>query len=101
LRNLDDIVRVDHIDVFFIAPGDLAQSMGYAGQMEHPSVMEAIERGVDTIKRAGKAAGVLTTPATVDRYLELGARYLFVGLANLLTPSVGDYLGRFKRYTES
>jgi 4-hydroxy-2-oxoheptanedioate aldolase len=97
LRNLDDIVRVDNIDVFFIAPGDLAQSMGYAGQMEHPQVMQAIDRGVDTIRGAGKAAGVLTTPATVDRYLERGALYLFVGLANFLQPGVRAYLDRFKR----
>jgi len=32
LKNLDAILTVEHIDAFFIAPGDLAQSMGYPGQ---------------------------------------------------------------------
>jgi 2-keto-3-deoxy-L-rhamnonate aldolase RhmA len=59
--------------------------------------VEAIERGIGTIRRAGKAAGVLSTPTTVDRYLELGALYLFVGLANFLSPSIDQYLSRFKR----
>ena len=43
LDNLDDILKVDHIDVFFVAPGDLAQSMGVPGQMTHPRVTSAIE----------------------------------------------------------
>ncbi|MBV9354404.1 MAG: hypothetical protein JO023_02640, partial [Chloroflexi bacterium] len=57
--------------------------------------------GVATITQAGKAAGVLTTPTTVDHYLELGARYLYVALANLLTPGATDYLSRLKRYTQA
>ena len=28
LANLDDVLKVEHVDVFFVAPGDLAQSMG-------------------------------------------------------------------------
>src|SRR5205807_4667068 len=43
LDNLDEILRVDHVDVYFVAPGDLAQSMGYPGQMDHPQVTAAIE----------------------------------------------------------
>eukprot|EP01052_Picozoa_sp_SAG31_P009966 SAG31_NODE_534_length_14370_cov_121.217434_6_plen_50_part_00 len=29
VRNLDEILEVDHIDVFHVAYADLAQSMGY------------------------------------------------------------------------
>src|SRR5256885_9944648 len=35
--------KVDHIDVFFVAPGDLAQSMGVPGQTAHPKVTSAME----------------------------------------------------------
>jgi len=38
LDNLDEILRVEHIDVYFVAPGDLAQSMGHAGEIDHPQV---------------------------------------------------------------
>ena len=31
LRNLDEIVQVEGVDVFFIGPSDLSQSMGYPG----------------------------------------------------------------------
>ena len=32
INNLDEILKVDHIDVFFVARTDLAQSMGLVGQ---------------------------------------------------------------------
>jgi 4-hydroxy-2-oxoheptanedioate aldolase len=36
VKSLDEILKVDHIDVFFVAPSDLATSMGRIGQMAHP-----------------------------------------------------------------
>lgn len=84
LKNLDEILKVDHVDVFFVAPGDLAQSMGFPGQMDRPEVQAAIDGAVAKIRAAGKAPGVLATPATVGRYLEKGALFLYVSLAALL-----------------
>ena len=92
LENLDAILQVEHIDVFFVAPGDLSQSMGYPGQMDHPRVQAAIDDAVKRIRAAGRAPGVLTTPTTVRRYLELGALFLYVSLANLLDPGARDFL---------
>jgi 4-hydroxy-2-oxoheptanedioate aldolase len=92
LRNLDDILKVDHIDVCFVAPGDLAQSMGFPGQMDHPKVQDAIDDAVGRIGAAGRAPGVLASPATVRRYLERGARFLYVSLASVLDPGAKDFL---------
>ncbi len=97
LENLGEIVQVDHIDAFFVAPGDLAQSMGYPGLMDHPAVLAAVVDAVRRIRAAGRAPGVLTTPATVNHYLEIGALYLFVGLASLLTPAARDFLAAVNR----
>ena len=36
IENLDEILTVDHIDCFFVAPGDLSQSMGLPGGMNNP-----------------------------------------------------------------
>jgi 4-hydroxy-2-oxoheptanedioate aldolase len=95
LDNLDEILRVDHIDAFFVAPGDLAQSMGFPGEMDHPRVVAAIDAAVARIKAAGRAAGVLTTPQTLGKYLELGAMFLYTGLPNLVAPGVREYLAHF------
>jgi 4-hydroxy-2-oxoheptanedioate aldolase len=97
LHNLDDIVKVEHVDVFFVAPGDLAQSMGHPGQMDHPAVQAAIDDAVKRIRAAGRAPGVLSTPATVRRYVELGALFLYVGLASVLAPGTKEFLSAFPR----
>jgi len=43
LRNLDEILRVDGVDVFFVGPSDLSQSMGYPGRADAPQVRCAID----------------------------------------------------------
>lgn len=96
LENLDEILKVEHVDVFFVAPGDLAQSMGVPGQMDHPKVQAAIDDAVRRIRAAGRAPGVLVTPATVRRYLERGALFLYVGLASVLDPGAKEFLAALK-----
>ena len=75
INNLEEIVTVDHIDVFYVAPGDLAQSMILTGQTPHPDVKAAVDRGIiKTIVDAGKVAGMLVNDSTVDDYQSKGVR---------------------------
>jgi 4-hydroxy-2-oxoheptanedioate aldolase len=94
LNNLDQILRVENVDVFFVAPGDLAQSMGLQGQTGHPAVRTAIDDALRRIRAAGRIAGTLTTPATLDHYLDLGVLFLYIGLDALLRPAAAEFLGR-------
>jgi 4-hydroxy-2-oxoheptanedioate aldolase len=71
--------------------------MGYPGQMEHPEVVAAIEKAIRRIRDAGRAPGTLATLATVDRYVDLGALYLYVNLAPLLGPGVKSFLSALKK----
>jgi 4-hydroxy-2-oxoheptanedioate aldolase len=71
--------------------------MGHPGQMDHPAVQAAIDDAVKRIRAAGRAPGVLSTPATVRHYLDLGALFLYVGLASVLAPGTKDFLGAFPR----
>ena len=94
LANLDAILVVEDIDVFFVAPGDLAQSMGYPGRTNHPQVVAAMEDALRRIRAAGRVAGTLTTPQLLDRHLELGVQFLYVGLGSLLQPAAADFVRR-------
>ena len=97
LKNLDAILKVEHIDALFMAPGDLAQSMGHPGQMDHPDVQAAIEDAVRRTRAAGRAPGMLTTnAASARRALDLGALLIYVSLASLLQPGARDFLSVFK-----
>jgi 4-hydroxy-2-oxoheptanedioate aldolase len=75
IDNLADILTVDHIDCFFVAPSDLAQTMGYVGQPNHPEVRAVIDRAIKQIVAAGRTAGALATDENFDHYLNLGARF--------------------------
>ena len=97
LKNLDDILKVEHLDAFFIAPGDLSQAMGYPGHLDHPDVQAAVHDAVRRTRDAGRAPGVLTTnAASARRYLDLGALLIYVSLASLLQPGARDFLSEFK-----
>ena len=97
LKNLDEILTVEHIDAFFIAPGDLAQSMGFPGQMDHPEVQAAVQDAVRRVRAAGRAPGVLAANGpSARRFLDLGALFIYVAMASLLQPGTRDFLAEFK-----
>jgi 4-hydroxy-2-oxoheptanedioate aldolase len=75
LDNLDEILKVDHIDVFLVGPGDMSQSMGHLGDPFHPEVTRALEDAVRKIVAAGRTAGTVGNHDNVARYMELGARF--------------------------
>ena len=53
-ENLDEILTVDGIEVFAGGPNDLAQSMGFPGQPDHPDCLKVTEAGTAKIHAAGK-----------------------------------------------
>ena len=76
LENLPEMLRVDNIDVYYIAPTDLAQSMGYLGQPSHPKVVSAVHRAIDQIIAVGKVAGTPVYDDNVADYIQRGVRYV-------------------------
>lgn len=75
VRNLDQILKVDGIDVFFVAPSDLAQTMGHIGNLGHPEVQQTIDGALKKIVDAGRIAGTLVSDENRDRYLEMGVKF--------------------------
>ncbi len=92
LRNLDQILGVDGVDVFFIGPSDLSQSMGYPGRSDVPPVREAMDRGFAAIVAAGKVSGSAGGTPAVARYLAQGVRYLYTHLTTLLASGSAGFL---------
>jgi 4-hydroxy-2-oxoheptanedioate aldolase len=79
VRNLDEILTVDGIDVFFVAPSDLAQTMGHIGNVGHPDVQRTIDDSLKKIVDAGKIAGTLVTDENRDHYMDLGVKFVYTG----------------------
>ena len=94
VRNLDDIVKVDHIDVFFVAPNDLATSMGHIGNMGHPDVQQTIDNAIKKIAQAGRIAGTLVSAANVERYTKMGVRCVMTSFFPWIQAGAKDLLDR-------
>ena len=77
VSNIDAIISVSGIDVIFIGPYDLSQSLGVPGEISHPRVTEAIEVIAQKCRVAGKCAGIFADSAdTAKRYAEMGIGYV-------------------------
>lgn len=85
LENLDAIAAVDGVDGVFFGPADLAASLGHIGKPSEPVVQQAIAQGIATVRRAGKAAGILSADPLLARgYLQMGALFVAVGVDTTL-----------------
>lgn len=80
LEQLEGIAAVEGVDGIFVGPGDLAASLGFAGQLNHPTVRNAVEDAIVRIRSCGKPAGILTADeAFARRCIELGTTFTAVG----------------------
>ena len=94
VNNLADILTVDDIDVFFVAPADLAQTMGHIGNHTHPDVQATIDKALAQIVAAGRTAGTLVTDDTVARYRDAGVRFFLTGWTNWVSQGAKAFLQR-------
>lgn len=80
--NLDEILAVEGIDVFFVGPGDLSQSMGYSpavktGERRAQDVLDLVDDTLRRIRAAGKTAGTLVVKQDVAHLVAQGAQLLY------------------------
>ncbi|QFP75318.1 aldolase/citrate lyase family protein [Deinococcus sp. AJ005] len=99
LEALAEIAAVDGVDGVFIGPADLAASFGQLGNPGHADVQNAIRDAATQIRRAGKAAGILSTDeAQAHTYLEWGYTFVAVGTdVTLLSRASTALAARFKK----
>ncbi len=98
MRNLDAIAATPGVDGVFIGPADLSASMGYPGNASHPDVQAEIFRGIERIRAAGKAPGILATTEPLARqWLQAGVQFTAVGADTmLLAAGAAQLLAKFK-----
>jgi len=65
-ENIDAILSVEGIDMVGSGRGDLANSLGFTGQKNHPSVLALEAKIFETAKRRGKCVSVNLDPTAAD-----------------------------------
>ena len=98
IENLEAIAATPGVDGVFIGPSDLSASMGHAGDVSHPEVIETVATSLNTIRAAGKHAGLLCLDESkVAHFVECGADFVGVGVDTLLLGnSARSLAGKFK-----
>jgi 2-keto-3-deoxy-L-rhamnonate aldolase RhmA/quercetin dioxygenase-like cupin family protein len=98
-RNIDELCRVEGVELFQFGPADYSSTAGYKGQWEGPGVAEQLLAIKETICRHRKHCGVLATSnENLARRRDEGFRFLGVGTdAGLLLRGLSgalEFLGR-------
>jgi len=95
--NLDALLAVDGVDVYFLGPSDLSQALGIPGQVNDPRVLDLVRDCAAKITAAGKVAG--TMAMTVERAkqaIDQDMRYITVGSLALFANAGRTYVGGVK-----
>ena len=80
VENAEAICAVKNLDLIFIGVGDLSQSLGIPCDWENPKLMRAVERTIQTARKAGKHVCVFSvSPQMGRRWLQAGARMMALG----------------------
>jgi 2-keto-3-deoxy-L-rhamnonate aldolase RhmA len=100
IHAIDEIAAVADVDLFFIGPFDLAQSYGLPGQVDHPQIMEAVERVARAAAWNQKPWGILPKDAAhARRCVELGCRCMLLGFdAWVLNAGMSAFSRRFEEF---
>lgn len=95
IENLDQILKVEGIDVYFIGPGDLAAS--YDEPTCSPDMLKITEEAIKKITAAGKIAGYYVGTAEAAKQAEQwGARFLLTAINQYMVAGGQSFLSRVK-----
>ncbi len=81
LDNLDEIMTVQGIDVLFLGPYDISQSLGVPGQVRSPKVESALKAAAAKARKQGRAVGSYAKDTEMGKWLlDLGVQYLSINV---------------------
>lgn len=79
--DIERILTVERIDVIFVGPYDLSQSLGLPGEVNHPLVQEKIDTIIRATTDAGRCVGIFCdNPDAVAKWRSRGIRYAALGM---------------------
>jgi 2-dehydro-3-deoxyglucarate aldolase/4-hydroxy-2-oxoheptanedioate aldolase len=81
VEEVERIAALPGVDVLFVGPSDLAQSMGLAGEWDHARIWQGIERVAQAARTHDRAWAILPRdPDYARRCVKLGCRMLSLGI---------------------
>jgi 2-keto-3-deoxy-L-rhamnonate aldolase RhmA len=92
VENLDAMLEVEGVDVYYLGPSDLSNSMGQPG-VQDAKLQKVVADAIAKIVKAGKVAGTIATDvATARRHLDAGVRYIATQAMQMMTAGSAAFL---------
>ena len=90
VKNIEEIVTVDGLDVIMPGPGDLSVDLGVPGEWTHPAVIEHLERVVNATKHVAglSLAPFIAEPPQAKFWVDKGCNILIFQHDSILFSSV-------------
>jgi 4-hydroxy-2-oxoheptanedioate aldolase len=79
LDELEEIAKLDGIDMLFFGPGDFSQGIGATGQWDNPLLIETRKRVVKVARENGKFAGTMGSLTAWDELVDMGYQFISIG----------------------
>ena len=77
VENMDEILDVEGVDILFVGPYDLSQSLGIPGEVDNPIVIDMMKKIVKRAKDRGKIVGTFVDDMRMLKlWREVGVQYL-------------------------
>lgn len=93
IQALPQIVNVDAVDVIFVGPADLSQSLGVTGQMQHPKLQQAIDRIQEIVAESDKGLGIMVGNAdAANKWVDRGAKFIAITIEAMVKAGCRPYL---------
>jgi 2-keto-3-deoxy-L-rhamnonate aldolase RhmA len=93
LEARDELCAVPGVDAVMVGPADLSISLGVAGQFEHPKLIDAIEKIIESCRKHRIAAGIHIRSLELAKFWrDRGMRFVSTG---------GDALFLFEKAAET
>jgi len=97
--NLEEIIEVPDIDIIFVGPYDLSQSLSIPGQVDHPKLLKEVEALVEKCKKKEKYIGTFTDTFEAARHFsKMGVKYIsYQTNVGIFADSCKEILGHLRR----
>ena len=78
VANVDEIAKVNGIDVILVGTNDLCMEMGIPGEIDNPLIIDAMKKIIAACNACGKYPGLggVYTPDLQEEYISMGMRFI-------------------------
>jgi 4-hydroxy-2-oxoheptanedioate aldolase len=98
LPHVNEMLATPGLDVLFVGPSDLGQSMGYGGQYGIPEVEAVIQQVIDAARGTNVALAIVAPDiATVNKRIAQGFQMIVPNAPGLLMKASRDLLAAVER----